>query len=377
LLSAYDAPSHRYWRESLGRYCPQHRFTQLALPPRYFSWRIRGNSLSWAFTCRRALMRDYDLLVVTSQVDLSALRGFVPGLGNIPTLLYFHENQFAYPLSDAAHGSLEPRIVNLYSALCADMLVFNSAWNQRSFLAGVDELLHRLPDQVPPGLVDRLDSRAHVLPVPIEPVYAGAGLPQFARRRPGARLQVVWNHRWEYDKGPETLLAAVTECIQNRVPVNFHIVGQQFRNQPAPLQELEQLLRLHPDYLGHWGTVTGRQNYYRLLERADVVLSTALHEFQGVAVMEAVARGCQPLVPDRLSYPELFPARYRYRSTPQQPQLEGAQIADSLLELAQRAMSGGDFEVPDMTAYGWQEMAPDYERLFLECHAGGLRSRDD
>src|SRR5690606_31607509 len=49
LLSAYDADSHRRWREGLVRELPQHAWTVLALPPRHFSWRIRGNALSWAF----------------------------------------------------------------------------------------------------------------------------------------------------------------------------------------------------------------------------------------------------------------------------------------------------------------------------------------
>ncbi len=379
LLSAYDAPSHRYWREGLERYCGQHRFTQLALPPRYFSWRVRGNSLSWAFNSRDTLERDYDLIVATSQVDLSALRGFVPSLASIPTLLYFHENQFAYPLSGAARASLEPQIVNLYSALCADMLVFNSRWNQRSFLEGADQLLQRLPDHVPKGLVARLAAVSHVLPVPIEAASKPANDGQTAFVKAGAKtvLQVVWNHRWEYDKGPAILLAAVVACIERALPVQFHIVGQQFKNQPAEFQELHQLLRAHPEFCGSWGSIPSRKAYLDLLWTADVALSTALHEFQGVAVMEAVAHGCRPLVPDRLSYPELFSREYRYCSTPSQPDLEGSEIAGDLAELSAVLASAAIFDVPDMARYCWQNLGPRYQRLMQQCSAGGLRSRDE
>jgi hypothetical protein len=42
------------------------------------------------------------------------------------------------------------------------------------------------------------------------------------------------------------------------------------------------------------------------------VVSTALHEFQGLSVLEASQAGCLPLVPDRLCYPEMYPADCRY-----------------------------------------------------------------
>ena len=84
LLSAYDAPSHRYWREGLAGYFVDYCFTQLTLPPRYFSWRIRGNSLSWGWTREDVLTRDYDMLVATSLVaSLSTLGDFACRLGSL------------------------------------------------------------------------------------------------------------------------------------------------------------------------------------------------------------------------------------------------------------------------------------------------------
>ena len=39
----------------------------------------------------------------------------------------------------------------------------------------------------------------------------------------------------------------------------------------------------------------------------DWVLSTARHEFVGMAVTEALVAGCLPWLPSRLAYPELVP----------------------------------------------------------------------
>lgn len=365
VLSAYDAPSHRYWREGLATYCDADEFTHLTLPPRHFNWRIRGNSLSWAFGAADALRGEYDLLLATSQVDLSALRGFVPELAALPSLVYFHENQFAYPVGGAA-ARVEPQIVNLYTALCADRLLFNSQWNLDSFLAGLEALLARLPDHVPPGLPQLLARRAEVLPVPVEL----AGMPQ---RSPGEVIDVVWNHRWEYDKGPEILLAAVEACIDQALPLRFHILGQQFRRRPDAFDQLARLFEKHPTFLGHWGHVTRRDEYLALLASSAVVLSTALHEFQGLAVLEGIAHGCLPLVPNRLSYPEFVPAALRYASTPADSAAEGRAIAAGLSELTRSARDGNWQPPPDVAAYGWAQLGPRYRELMSSCAGTGLR----
>lgn len=366
VLSAYDAESHRYWREGLDAYCSNYDFTHLSLPPRHFSWRIRGNSLSWAFGQQKTLAATYDLVLATSLVDLSALRGFVPSLGQLPTLVYFHENQFAYPPSADRHGSVEPQMVNLYTALCADRLLFNSRWNLDSFLDGVETLLSRMPDCVPEGLVERLAVRAEVLAVPVDN-------PGNVSHQPDRSLDIVWNHRWEYDKGPAILLAAVQSCVERALPVRFHLLGQQFRRRPREFEQLLALLQANPSLVGHCGYVDERGDYLVALESADIVLSTALHEFQGLSVLEAMGRGCLPLVPDRLSYPEFVPAAFRYRSSPDKPVLEGRAIADRLAGLIELAVAGSWPSVPNVESFAWAVLGPRYRRVMEQCIDGALR----
>jgi hypothetical protein len=81
------------------------------------------------------------------------------------------------------------------------------------------------------------------------------------------------------------------------------------------LQELRDLLS-GIGALGQWGFVEHRQDYLELVQRSDVVLSTALHDFQGLSMLEAAALGCSPLAPDRLAYPEWFARDCLYRDCP-------------------------------------------------------------
>ena len=141
LLSAYDAASHRRWREALVAQFSEHDWQVLTLPARHFRWRIRGNSLTWAMSDRGVLEQDYDLLVATSMVDLATLKGLVPKLAEVPSIAYFHENQFAYPASGRQFDSVDPQMVTLYTALAADRLAFNSEYNRETFLRGVERLL--------------------------------------------------------------------------------------------------------------------------------------------------------------------------------------------------------------------------------------------
>jgi glycosyltransferase involved in cell wall biosynthesis len=353
LLSPYDADSHRRWRQGLVAAFADMDWSVLALPARYFAWRIRGNSLSWGLGEEQVLTQPFDLLVATSMTDLSALKGLVPSLAGVPSLLYCHENQFAYPQRRDNPGN-DPKVVNLYAALAADRVIFNTEYNRSSFLQGVASFLALMPDAVPPAVVDRLRAKSTVIPVPLETTWLGAQESTLVTHRP---FTIVWNHRWEYDKGPERLSAALLALQAAGVDFRVHVIGRPFRTIPPSFEQLRIQLGSR---IGYWGRVESRSEYRRILQGSDLVLSTALHEFQGMAVLEAVACGCVPLVPDRLAYTELFGTEFRYASFPGAADAEVAVLVRRLRQLADSYLQGTLPSPPDVRAFTWQQLRPAY-----------------
>jgi glycosyltransferase involved in cell wall biosynthesis len=296
LLSAYRSDSHDAWVDWLTRNIENVDWQVLALPGRHFAWRIRGNPLSWI---DRIPADVPDLLLATSMVDLATLKGLHPQLARIPAWYYFHENQFAYPITDRQVTSIEARIVQLYGALAADRLLFNSSFNRDSFLAGIDDFLGLMPDGIPDGVRQRLEPRCHVQPVPVLPIAP-------AQER-DHRL-IVWNHRWEYDKNPELFADAMLGLAEQGIDFRLALLGKRPRAVPEALARLREALsnRIVAD---------GRldeDEYRALLGRSGIAVSTAIHEFQGISMLEAASAGARPLVPDALCYPEQYSAEYRY-----------------------------------------------------------------
>ena len=371
LLSAYDARSHQLWREHIKALCPEIQWRELILPARYFAWRVRGNSLTWAFNHRDVFSDNYDFVLCTSMTDLCALRGFVPQLAQVPTAVYFHENQFAYPQNPDSKSaiSVEPQLLSIYSALCAQEIVFNSQFNRDSFLQGASKLLKKLPDHVPNNLLESLaDSR--VIPVPIAQSLFQA---QWPKTKPRSELNIVWNHRWEFDKGPDLLLAIIDSLIQSNIRFRFHILGQQFRQIPEAFQTIAAKLahyyagfNIEP---GHWGYLEDRSAYEALVSSSDIVLSTASHDFQGLAILEASALGCTPLAPQCMAYPEYLPAAHLY-PPPGDLVLSASMAADIICTWAEDKDNGRPLPKVDVSQFSPCSLQADYQALFTRLSDG-------
>lgn len=345
ILSAYNAVSHDQLNKGLVRNLPEVDFTVLTLPPRFFNWRSRGNSLSFAFEFREELLKGYDLIFATSLTDMTSLRGFVPEIADIPLIMYFHENQFDYPESRSTHAHLEVKIVSVYNAIVGDRVVFNTEYNRESFLKGAHKFLRKMPDHVPKGLMDMVREKSEIISVPIDPISKG--------EKPDTPT-ILWNHRWEFDKGPDKFLLALRELKKLTDDFRLIVAGQVFKEIPEAFKTIEKEFAEHID---HWGYASSREAYEKLVAESTHIISTTLHDYQGLSVMEAATAGCIPVLPDRVAYPYLFDKRHLYK-TDNDPETEARNCAELILKL------GKDTPECDMSSHYWDNLAKEYSDLF-------------
>lgn len=341
LLSAYEAKSHKHWRKFLEKNLEEIHITSLILPPRFFSWRVYGNPIIFNEYETEELSGKFDLIIATSMCDMATIKGFFPNLSDTPLIVYFHENQFAYPETERVKSYQDAQMKSINSAIVADKILFNSFYNLQTFLEKGDRLLKRMPDFNKIEVFDRLADKSEVLPVPVYP------LASYVNNSNDIPV-ILWNHRWEYDKAPESFFKAMEKLKNKGYRFKLNVVGQQFRKQPECFDKYKVILE---DEIMNWGYVEATEEYHDILRISDFIVSTSLHEFQGLSVLEAVSAGCCPIVPNRLSYKEIFPMEYRYESFGKFPEKEVDFLVEKLSECIENRQNSTGLIIPDVSAF--------------------------
>ena len=311
LVSPYHTGSHRAWAQGYQR-ASRHRVTLVTMPGRFWKWRMQGGPLELAALAREELARHGppDAILVTDMVNLPAWLGLLRGelAETIPIVLYMHENQLTYPLQPGQKPDYTYAMINWLSQVAATRIVFNSRFHLAAWFDALPRLLKHFPDFNHLALIEAARAKSVVLPVGIDFArITAAGASDTAMGSPAANHPplLLWNQRWEYDKQPAAFFHLLDQLQAAGVDFQVAVAGENFRNVPEEFTEARARLGRR---VVHWGFVPEHDAYLALLKRADLVVSTALHEFFGISVLEAMAAGAFPLLPDRLSYPELVPA---------------------------------------------------------------------
>lgn len=288
--------SHRSFIESWQQHS-RHRFDLIQLPPYKWKWRMRHAGLSCAQQANQA-EGDFDLIICSDMLPLAEFKGLLnPALQNCPTVCYFHENQLTYPTSKGTVAERDFHFVytNFMNLVTANESWFNSQFHLDSFTGELEQHLQRFPDFQHLEEFQASCNRCFVQ-------HPGIEIPTTVTTKADcdSPLTIVWPHRWEYDKNPEQFFRVLNR-LKSQLDFRIIVLGESFRNSPAIFQQA----RLDfADQIQHWGFVESRQRFQSLLAAEDVAVSTANHEFFGIAMLECAASHALPLVPNRLAYPE-------------------------------------------------------------------------
>ena len=370
VVSPYHGGSHASWGRGIERHS-RHEIELLTLPDRFWKWRMHGG----AATLARRFLADHqppDVILATDMLDVTTFLALTRSVtANTPVILYMHENQLTYPLP--AEGDSGPMrrqggerdhhyaFVNFSSMLAADQVAFNSAFHRDSWFEALPRFLRHFPEHNELGSVDELRAKSTVVPVGIEADEIAAAAAATETATPPL---VLWNQRWEYDKNPALALRALRDVADRGADFQLAICGQAFAQSPP---EFEDIGEIFGDRLVHVGFADD-EHYRRLLAQATLTVSTADHEFFGIAVLEAMAGGAFAVLPDRLSYPELIGgpqisgearARCLYRSYDELVET----VVWALQEPAAAAAVGRQLAA-NAGAFDWSRAAAAHDALF-------------
>lgn len=303
LIEPYYTGSHKKWANDYRR-LSNHNVKILSLKGQFWKWRMHGGAVTLADKFNKInwipnLIIATDMLDFTTFLSLTRKKTY-----NIPAIIYFHENQISYPWSpndidvkknrDSHYG-----FINYSSALSSDHILFNSNYHMNTFMNELNPFLKNFPDH------NELDS-INIIKRKSKTLHLGLDLKRFDLKKikKKEKPSILWNHRWEYDKNPELFFSILEKVKNEGYKFNLIVIGENFSQSPKIFDRAKKDFK---DELIHWGYAKTFELYAELLWRADILPVTSNQEFFGISVMEAIYCGNWPILPNRLTYPELLP----------------------------------------------------------------------
>ena len=302
LIEPYYTGSHKKWAEGFKKYS-SHNVKILFMKGQFWKWRMHGGAVTLAKMFNN-IDWNPDLILSTDMLDLTTFLALTRAKSNgIPTAIYFHENQISYPWSPGDRDILNKRdnhygFINYSSALTASKVFFNSNFHMKTFLNDLKHFLKNFPDNNEIDTIEEIKNKSNVL-------HLGLDFSNFKARsyQKTDTPTILWNHRWEYDKNPELFFNVMKKIKDKKIGFNLIVLGESFGNSPEIFEQAKIEFEKH---IIKWGYQKSIKDYIDCLFMSDIIPVTSNHDFFGISVMEAVFCNVWPILPDRLSYRELF-----------------------------------------------------------------------
>ena len=303
LIEPYYTGSHKQWADGYQKYS-QHKIRILSMKGQFWKWRMHGGAVTLARKFNN-MKWGPDLILATDMLDLTTFLSLTREKShNIPTAIYFHENQLSYPWSPKDRDIQKNRdnhyrFINYASALAADRVFFNSDFHMNSFLDALRPFLKHFPDHNELDSVNIIRNKSSVL-------HLGMDLQRFdgCEVEKEGKPVILWNHRWEYDKNPELFFSVLRKVKNDGYNFQLIVLGENFSQSPVVFEQAKNIFK---NEIVQWGYTKSFDEYAEWLRKADILPVTSNQEFFGASVVEAIYCGTWPILPNRLAYPELLP----------------------------------------------------------------------
>ena len=369
LVDPYLTPSHDTW---LGGFTAlkEHEVHTLTLPAYHWKWRMHGGAVMLAHQFAGCQF-DPDVVIATEMLDLNLFIALSRKSikSSCKWIVYLHENQLNYPVSDRdldrkKNYDNHYAFINYTSVLVADWIVFNSQYHQSSFFDHLPPFLRQFPDHELDRSIGDLQRKSSV----IYPGFDAHQIQHNSQVWQNDTPLILWNHRWEYDKDPDSFFSVLFTLSEEGYQFGLVILGKSFRQIPPIFQKAHERLSAH---IVHWGYLEDRAEYNHWLWRSDIAISTSNQDFFGISAIESIYANCYPLLPDRLAFPEHIP-------DPLKPKHLYFSQADLLNKLRVLLSSFGwcaekfqNHLLKDhLKNYHYDKIAVEYEKLLLQLFLG-------
>ena len=300
-VEPFYSGSHKQWIDAYKKYS-NHDIHILDLPGKKWKWRMHGGAITLAEKFNN-LNKKFDLIICSDMLNLPVFKSLCnKNLLPDKIILYFHENQLSYPWSPLDKDvklkrDLHYHYINYTSSLVSDYNFFNSSYHLQSYIEAVKKYLNKMPDFRNRNTVNEILDKSDVLSI-------GCDLVEFKKIDKKVDSPIIlWNHRWEYDKNPDLFFKILIELYNDNVEFSLIVLGEKNKEYP---EIFDQAIKKLKDRIIHFGYCDSYSEYMKYLRLSNILPVTSIQDFFGISIVEAVSCGNIPILPNRLSYPEIL-----------------------------------------------------------------------